>query len=66
MENQDVANANISLEQILAAIINKFGSIDIDIKDLLTNYSAKSISVTQDPDNKVVTFELVESPTETE
>jgi hypothetical protein len=66
MEDKDISNANISLEQILAAIINKFGSIDIDIKDLLTDYSDKSISVTQDPDNKLIVFGLIESPTETE
>jgi len=63
---KDVSNANISLEQILAAIINKFGSVDVSMKDLLTNYSDKSISVTQDPDSDQIKFELVDNPTETE
>jgi len=63
---KDVSNANISLEQILAAIINKFGSVDISMKDLLTNYSEKSISVTQDPDSDQIRFELIDNPTETE
>jgi hypothetical protein len=63
---KDVSNANISLEQILAAIIHKFGSVDISMKDLLTNYSEKSISVTQDPDSDQIRFELIDNPTETE
>jgi len=55
----DNSNVNISVEQILAAILNKVGKTNIFLEDLIANYSAKTISVNQLED-KSVTFELVD------
>ena len=59
---QDLNNVNISIEQIVAAILNKVGKIDISLKELLTDYSSKNIAVNQDPDSQQITFELTEMP----
>jgi hypothetical protein len=50
---------NISVEQILAAILNKVGPTNIALDDLVANYSTKTISVNQLEDRSV-TFELVD------
>lgn len=50
---------NISVEQILAAILNKVGPANIALDDLVANYSTKTISVNQLEDRSV-TFELVD------
>jgi len=52
-------DVNISVEQILAAILNKVGKTNIVLEDLVANYSTKTISVNQLED-KSVTFELVD------
>jgi len=52
-------NVNISVEQILAAILNKTGLINIAVEDLIANYATKTIAVKQLED-KSVTFELVD------
>ena len=52
---------NISIEQILAAVINQIGSITIPIETLVTNYGNKQIAVNQNED-KSVTFSLVDTP----
>jgi hypothetical protein len=59
--NQD-NNTPISIEQICAAIINKIGSIEIELADLVTDYSKKSIAVNQDTETKAVTFTLIDTP----
>lgn len=59
---EDINNFNISIEQILAAILNKLGSVELSPEELLDNYSSKSIAVDQDPDNKIIRFELTETP----
>jgi hypothetical protein len=51
---------NISVEQILAAIINNAGEITVPLESLIANYSDKTISVTQNED-KSVRFNLVDS-----
>jgi hypothetical protein len=60
--NNDLQNANISLEQILAAIIAKFGSVEISLEELLRDYSDKNIAVNQDTNTQNITFELAEMP----
>lgn len=52
---------NISVEQILAAIINKLGEITIPVEELVANYSTKVIAVNQNEDKSVV-FSLVDAP----
>jgi hypothetical protein len=59
---QDLSNINISIEQIIAAILNKSGKIELTLQELLTDYSSKSIAVNQDPDTQMVTFELSNVP----
>lgn len=59
---QDLSNINISIEQIIAAILNKSGKIELTLQELLTDYSSKSIAVNQDPDTQMVTFELSDVP----
>jgi hypothetical protein len=50
---------NISVEQILAAIVATVGEVNIPLEVLVANYSTKSISVNQNED-KSVTFSLVD------
>lgn len=50
---------NISVEQILAAIIHTVGDVNIKLEDLVANYGDKTISVNQQED-KSVTFSLVD------
>jgi hypothetical protein len=56
------SNTPISIEQICAAIINKIGTIEIELADLITDYSKKSIAVNQDTETKAVTFTLIDTP----
>jgi hypothetical protein len=56
------SNTPISIEQICAAIINKIGTIEIELADLVTDYSKKSIAVNQDTETKAVTFTLIDTP----
>jgi len=49
---------DISIEQICAAIIDKYGQVEIPIMSLFTNYGEKSIAVFQNDDEKTVTFTL--------
>jgi len=66
MEDNDLSNVNISIEQILAAIVNHFGTIEITTEELLSNYSNKNLAVTQDPETAKLRFELADNQTETE
>jgi hypothetical protein len=59
---QDINNINISIEQIIAAILNKVGKMELTLQELLTDYSSKSIAVNQDPDTQMVTFEMADVP----
>lgn len=60
VETQPVSNGvNISVEQILASILNKIGEVNISLETLIANYSDKTISVNQLED-KSVTFNLVD------
>jgi len=59
-------NVNLGIEQICAAIINKYGKINIPLNEILQDFSSKSISVNQDLDTQDLVFELVEKPTEEE
>jgi hypothetical protein len=52
---------DISIEQICAAIINKFGSVELPIEALFTNYGEKSIAVYQNHEEKTVTFKLADN-----
>ena len=51
---------NISVEQILAAIINTVGEVNVPLETLINNYSDKTIAVNQLED-KSVTFTLVDA-----
>jgi hypothetical protein len=59
-------NINLGIEQICAAIINKYGKINIALNEILQDFSNKSIAVNQDLETKDLIFELVEKPTEEE
>ena len=59
-------NINLGIEQICAAMINKFGKINIPLNEILQDFSSKSISVTQDLETQDLVFELVEKTTEEE
>ena len=59
---QEAAPVNIPIEQICAAIVNKFGKVELELNELLADFANKSISVNQDPETQVITFELVETP----
>jgi len=50
---------NISVEQILAAILSKTGEVNIPLDTLVANYADKTIAVNQLED-KSVTFNLVD------
>jgi hypothetical protein len=50
---------NISVEQILAAILSKTGEVNVPLDTLVANYSDKTIAVNQLED-KSVTFNLVD------
>lgn len=60
-QTQQDPGINISVEQILAAIINKLGEITIPVEELVANYSTKVIAVNQNEDKSVV-FSLVDAP----
>jgi hypothetical protein len=61
---QDLNNVNISIEQIVAAILNKVGKIELSLQELLIDYSSKNIAVNQDPDSQQIMFELTDMPEE--
>jgi len=50
---------NISVEQILAAILSKTGEVNVPLDTLVANYADKTIAVNQLED-KSVTFNLVD------
>jgi hypothetical protein len=50
---------NISVEQILAAILSKTGEVNVPLDTLIANYADKTIAVNQLED-KSVTFTLVD------
>jgi len=50
---------NISVEQILAAILSKTGEVNLPLDTLVANYADKTIAVNQLED-KSVTFNLVD------
>ena len=57
-EKQD-NGINISVEQILAAIIKTTGEVTVQLEDLIANYSKMTIAVNQNED-KSVKFSLVD------
>lgn len=65
MNNSEVQNTSdnpgvqISVEQILASILS-LGPVSVPLDSLIANYGGKNIAVNQDPDTKVVTFELAD------
>ena len=60
--SNDVNNIDISIEQILAAILSKVGKIEITMKELLTDYSKKSIAINENPETQDLIFELADTP----
>ena len=65
MNNNEVQNTSndpgvqISVEQILAYILS-LGPVSVPLDNLIANYGGKNIAVNQDPDTKVVTFDLAD------
>lgn len=58
---QEGQNVNISVDQILAAVLSTVGSVNVKIETLIFNYSTKTIKVDQLEDQSV-TFELIDLP----
>jgi hypothetical protein len=57
--SEEVQNVQLTVEQILAAILNKIGKTDLTEAELLADYSNYVVAV--DPvDEKTVSFQLVE------
>lgn len=57
--SDEVQNVQLTVEQILAAILNKIGKTDLTEAELLADYSNYVVAV--DPvDEKTVSFQLVE------
>jgi hypothetical protein len=63
-QNEQNQGANISIEQVCAAMLNKFGKVELQIQDVLKDYSGKSIAVNQDIETQALIFELVDVVTE--
>ena len=55
---QPTDNVRLSIEQILAAVVDHFGKVDIPMQDLVKDFTGKQISVSQDGD--LVSFQVVE------
>jgi len=65
-ENVEQSNGiNITVEQILASVINTVGPVVVPLEKLIENYGNRSISVNQNED-KSVEFSLVDLPKQTE
>jgi hypothetical protein len=60
-EDTESQNVNISIEQILAAVLQTVGAVTVALPDLVTNYNTKQIAVNQNEDQSV-TFSLVDAP----
>jgi hypothetical protein len=56
---------SISIDQILASVVATLGEVTVPLKDLVTNYSNKTIRVDQNEDGSV-TFKLEDLPVEAE
>ena len=52
---------NISVEQILAAVLSTVGNVTVELDNLVKNYGDKQIAVNQNEDKSVV-FSLVDAP----
>jgi len=61
--NEELTNVQITLEQICAAILNKIGTTEIPVADILKDYSGKTISINHDDEKNVLLFNLVDAPT---
>lgn len=60
-EDNQKKDVPISLEQICAALINKFGPVEMTFAELLSNFNGKAIAIDQDEQNKILTFKLVDA-----
>lgn len=58
--SDEVKNVPVPIEQICAAIVNKFGTIEMTFEELLSNFNGKAIAIDQDEKNKTLTFKLVD------
>jgi len=57
--SEEVQNVQLTVEQILAAILFKIGKVELKEKELLSDYSNYVVAV--DPvDDKTVSFQLVD------
>ena len=64
-QTQQQQGVNITVEQILAAIVHTIGTTTVSLENLVQNYGGKQIAVNQNED-KSVTFSLVDAPVQTE
>ncbi|MEY4331351.1 MAG: hypothetical protein RLZZ196_89 [Bacteroidota bacterium] len=62
-QNTENKEVNISVEQILASIINTMGTITVPIEKLVENYGDRHVAVNQNEDRSVE-FSLVEKTQE--
>jgi hypothetical protein len=60
----EVTPVNIGTEQILAVLINKAGTVEITLEELMQDFSGKTIAVNQDENTQNLTFAIVDLPTE--
>jgi len=60
----EVTPVNIGTEQILAVLINKAGTVEITLEELMQDFSGKTIAVNQDENTQNLTFSIVDLPTE--
>jgi len=58
--SEEVQNVQLTIEQILAAVLNKVGAVDLTETELLDDYSNYVVAV--DPvDEKTMRFQLVDA-----
>ena len=59
-ETSSPENVRVSVEQILAGIIDHFGKVEVPLEMMVKDFSNKQISVSQD--GNTVIFEVVDTP----
>jgi len=52
-------NFEINVEQILASILKQHGTIEVDINNLMADYSEYTVAVNINEDQTKLTFEIV-------
>jgi hypothetical protein len=59
--SEEIVDFQIVAERILAAVLAKFGPVEVSIKDLISDYSGKQVAINQNEnDDENVIVELVD------